>query len=39
MTGYRRPTIRYERHADNYCGFPTLTGALNCFRRLAKLAT
>jgi hypothetical protein len=39
LTGYRRLTIRYERHADNYCAFLTLAATLTCFKRLAKIAT
>lgn len=39
LTGYRRLPIRYERHADNYCGFLTLAAVLTCFKRLTKLAT
>ncbi len=32
LTGHRRLTTRYERHADNYCGFLTLAAALTCFK-------
>ncbi|MFI9006804.1 IS5 family transposase [Actinosynnema sp. NPDC053489] len=39
LTGYRRLTIRYERHADNYCGLLTLAATLTCFKQLTKLAT
>jgi IS5 family transposase len=39
LTGYRRLTIRYERHVDDYCGLLTLAAALTCFERLAELAT
>lgn len=38
LTGYRRLTIHYERHADNYCGLLTLVAALTCFKRLTELA-
>jgi len=39
LTGYRRLTIRYEHHADNYCAFLTLAAALTCFKRLTKITT
>ena len=39
LTGYRRLTIRYERHANNYCAFLTLAATLTCFKRLAKITT
>ncbi|WP_447008404.1 IS5 family transposase [Saccharothrix isguenensis] len=39
LTGYRRLTIRYERQADNYCGFLTFAATLTCFKRLNKLTT
>ena len=38
FTGYRRPVIRYERHAINYCAFLTLAAALTCSKRLTKTA-
>jgi IS5 family transposase len=34
--GYRRLTIRYERHAHLFCAFLTLAAALTCFKKLTK---
>jgi transposase len=39
LFGYRRLTIRYERHAKHFCGFLTLAAALTCFKKLTKSAT
>jgi hypothetical protein len=36
LFGYRRLTIRYERHAHLFCGFLTLAAALTCYKKLAK---
>lgn len=36
MFGYRRLTIRYERHADLFCAFLNLAAALTCYKKLAK---
>lgn len=34
LTGYRRLTIRYERHGEHFAGFLHLTAALTCFKKL-----
>jgi hypothetical protein len=34
LTGYRRPTIRYERRCEHVTGFLHLA-ALTCFEKLA----
>lgn len=36
LTGYRRPTIRYERHGEHFAAFLQLAAALTCFKNLAK---
>ncbi|MGQ0842000.1 transposase, partial [Actinokineospora sp.] len=36
LFGYRRLTIRYERHGDLFCGFLTLAAALTCYKKLTK---
>lgn len=36
LFGYRRLTIRYERHAHLFCAFLTLTAVLTCYKKLAK---
>ncbi|WP_218834888.1 hypothetical protein [Rhodococcus sp. ACS1] len=33
-TGYRRMTIRYERHGEHFAGFLHLAAALTCFKKL-----
>jgi transposase len=35
LTGYRRLTIRYERHATLFAAFLSLAAALTCFKKLA----
>ncbi|MGV9718850.1 MULTISPECIES: IS5 family transposase [Mycobacteriales] len=35
LTGYRRLTIRYERHAEHFTGFLQLAAALTCFKKLS----
>ncbi|MGM1058398.1 hypothetical protein [Saccharothrix sp. Mg75] len=37
--GYRCLTIRYERHARDFCAFLTFATALICFKRPTELAT
>jgi hypothetical protein len=39
LFGYRRLTIRYERHANLFCAFLTLTATITCFKKLRKQAT
>ncbi|MCU1682816.1 MAG: family transposase [Amycolatopsis sp.] len=39
LTGYRRLTLRYERHARHFLGFLTLGAAITCYKKLAKLTT
>jgi IS5 family transposase len=36
LFGYRRLTIRYERHAHLFCAFLTLAAVLTCYKKLAK---
>lgn len=36
LFGYRRLTIRYERHAHLFCAFLTLAATLTCYKKLAK---
>lgn len=38
LTGYRRLTIRYERHGHLYAAFVQLGAAITCFKKL-KAAT
>ena len=35
LTGYRRPTLRYERCARLFTAFLTLAAALTCYKKLA----
>jgi transposase len=35
LTGYRRLTLRYERHADLFAAFLCLAAAIVCFKKLA----
>lgn len=39
LFGYRRLTIRYERHGHLFCAFLTLAATLTCYKKLAKLTT
>ncbi|MCG3043982.1 IS5/IS1182 family transposase, partial [Streptomyces sp. S1A] len=39
LAGYRRLTIRYERHPRNYLAFLGLAAALLCYKRLIRLTT
>jgi transposase len=36
LFGYRRLTIRYERHGYLFCAFLTLAAALTCYKKLTK---
>lgn len=36
LFGYRRLTIRYERHAHLFCAFVTLAAALTCYKKLER---
>jgi transposase len=36
LFGYRRLTIRYERHAHLFSAFLTLAAVLTCYKKLAK---
>ena len=36
LFGYRRLTVRYERHANLFCAFLTLAATLTCYKKLAK---
>ena len=35
LTGYRRLTIRYERHGEHFAGFLHLAAVLTCFKKFA----
>jgi IS5 family transposase len=35
LIGYRRMTIRYERHGEHFAGFLHLAAALTCFKKLS----
>jgi transposase len=39
LTGYRRLTLRYERHASHFLGFLTLAATITCYKKLAKCTT
>jgi len=39
LFGYRRLTIRYDRHANHFSAFLTLAAALTCYKKLTKLTT
>ncbi|MFC5150106.1 IS5 family transposase, partial [Streptomyces aureoversilis] len=39
LTGYRRLTVRYERHPRNYLAFLGLAAAICCYKRLVRLTT
>ena len=34
LTGYRRLTIRYERHAEHFLAFLQLAAAITCYKKL-----
>ncbi|WP_372464533.1 transposase, partial [Rhodococcus rhodochrous] len=36
LSGYRRLTIRYERHGEHFASFLQLAAALTCFKKLTK---
>ncbi|EME51521.1 transposase orfB for insertion sequence element [Rhodococcus ruber BKS 20-38] len=36
LTGYRRLTIRYERHSAHLAGILQLAAALTCWKKLIK---
>jgi hypothetical protein len=36
LFGYRRLTIRYERHAHLFSAFLTLAAVLTCYKKLTK---
>lgn len=36
LFGYRRLTVRYERHAHLFCAFLALAAILTCYKKLAK---
>jgi hypothetical protein len=36
LFGYRRLTIRYERHAQLFSAFLTLAATLTCYKKLTK---
>ena len=35
LTGYRRLTIRYERHAHLFAAFLSLAATITCYKKLA----
>jgi transposase len=39
LTGCRRLTLRYERHASHFLAFLTLAATITCYKKLAKLTT
>jgi transposase len=39
LSGYRRLTVRYERHGRLFAAFLTLAATLTCYKKLAKTAT
>lgn len=39
LTGYRRLTLRYERHANHFLAFLTLAAAITCYKKLPKCTT
>ena len=39
LTGYRRLTLRYERHASHFLAFVTLAATITCYKKLTKCAT
>jgi transposase len=39
LTGYRRLTLRYERHASHFLAFLTLGAAITCYKKIAKFTT
>jgi transposase len=39
LLGYRRLTIRYERHGHLFTAFLTLAAALICYKKLVKMTT
>ena len=39
LFGYRRLTVRYERHGHLFTAFLTLAAAITCYKKLAKLPT
>jgi hypothetical protein len=38
-SGYRRPTVRYERKGSHFLAFLGLAAILTCYKKLAKLTT
>lgn len=36
LTGYRRLTIRYERHGEHVAALLQLAAALTCFKKVTK---
>jgi IS5 family transposase len=39
LFGYRRLTVRYERHSHLFAAFLTLAAALTCFKKLTQITT
>ncbi len=39
LTGYRRLTLRYERHARHFLAFLTLAATVTCYKKLTKCTT
>jgi len=39
LTGCRRLTLRYERHASHFLAFLTLAATITCYKKLTKCAT
>jgi transposase len=39
LAGYRRLTVRYERHGRLFTAFLTLAAAITCYKKLAQFTT
>jgi transposase len=39
LTGYRRLTLRYERHPSHFLAFVTLAATITCYKKLTKHTT
>ncbi|NEA25086.1 transposase [Actinomadura bangladeshensis] len=39
LVGYRRLTVRYERHGHLFTGVAPLAAALICYKKLARVTT
>jgi transposase len=39
LTGYRRPTPRYERHPGHFLAFLALAATITCYKKLTRCTT